>query len=133
MRCTVFVIFYFIVMLLIVKMLTFLIKRLKRFPLHLCVLMYVYPKFEKRSVQYFSSYSELYKFCVSCGLECIKNSGQSDIKNIKSSEQVYMRSWYGLCHCLFKVRKVFTDRLCHQSTSAPTQPKRNSKALQCPV
>ena len=43
-----------------------------------------------------------------------------------------MRSWYGLCYCLFKVKKVFTDRLCHQSIIAPTQPKMNSKALQCP-
>ena len=42
-----------------------------------------------------------------------------------------MRSWYGLCHCLFNVNKVFTDRLCHQSTTAPKKPKRNSKALQC--
>ena len=67
-------------------------------------------------------------------LKHYKNSGQSDIniKNFKSFDQVYMRSWYGLCHCLFKVKKVFTDRLCHQSTTAPTQPKRNSKALQCP-
>ena len=45
-----------------------------------------------------------------------------DIKNCKSSDQVYMRSWYGLCHCLFKVMKVFTDRLGHQSTTASTQP-----------
>ena len=43
-----------------------------------------------------------------------------------------MRSWYGLCHRLFNVKKVFADRLCHQSTTAPTQPKKNSKALQCP-
>ena len=33
---------------------------------------------------------------------------------------------------LFKVKKVFTDRLYHQSTTAPTQPFRNNKALQCP-
>ena len=31
-----------------------------------------------------------------------------------------------------KAKKVFTDRLCHQSTTAPAQPKRNSMALQCP-
>ena len=43
-----------------------------------------------------------------------------------------MRSWNGRCHSLFKVKKGFTDRLCHQSTTASTQPKRNSKALQCP-
>ena len=43
-----------------------------------------------------------------------------------------MRSWYGLCHCFFEVKKGFTDRLSHQSTTALTQPKRNSKALQCP-
>ena len=30
------------------------------------------------------------------------------------------------------VKTVSTDRLCHQSTTAPTQLKRNSKALQCP-
>ena len=59
-----------------------------------------------------------------------KNSGQYDIENFKSPDQVYKRSWYGLG--LFKVNKVFTDRLCHQSTTAPTQPKRSSKALQCP-
>ena len=56
---------------------------------------------------------------------------QFDIKHFKSSDQVYKRSWYGLCHCLFKVSKDFIDRLCHQSPTAPTQPKRNSKALQC--
>ena len=43
-----------------------------------------------------------------------------------------MRSWYGLCQCLFKVKKVLTDMLCHKSTTAHTQPKRNSKALQLP-
>ena len=43
-----------------------------------------------------------------------------------------MRLWYGLCHCLFKVKKAFTDRLCHQSNTVPIQPKRNSKAVQCP-
>ena len=57
---------------------------------------------------------------------------QSDIKIFKSSGQVYMRSWYWLLQCLFKVKKVFTDRLCHQFTTAPTQSKRYSKALQCP-
>ena len=49
MRCTVFATFDFIMMLLIVKMLTFLIEQLERFPpaFVICVLMYVYPKFER--------------------------------------------------------------------------------------